>query len=265
MKMTQRCAKDSRLFSADIAEWMARLKLLYEVPFPYLIPEAEMLPPESLRFFYLDDNWSEALIRGALSLGRVSVQDGRQDCAMQRQCMPAARQEMRQVRLRKMHDNHKDLQDQAKSEDLSGSSRCITGFIMRSILVRRMKGLEIIGKDGDKALSILRMESLSDDILIALFDGELTGLVISEPKTGLRFGSSDPGRIIRLRSAADDGSFGKTLDKTVDLKSFTEENGKVQVSKLAKQMGNLLGEEIGAAKLAYELIAVAHRAEFKKK
>lgn len=265
MKMTQQCVKDSRLFSADIAEWMARLKLLYEVPFHYLIPKAEMLEPESLRFFYVDDNWSEALIRGALSLGRVSVQDGIQDFALQRQCMSAANQEMRQVRLRKMHDNHKDLQNQTKSDNFSGSSSCITGFIMRSILVRRMKGMEIIGKDGDKPLSILRMESLSDDIFIALFDGELTDLVISEPKTGLRFGSSDSGRIIRLRSAVDDESFGRTLDKTVDLKSFTEENGKVQAAKLAKQMGNLLGEEIGAAKLAYELIAVAQRAEFEKK
>ena len=42
----------------DLVEWIARLVLLYPVPFHYLIPHQSLLPPESLRFFHLDDNKS---------------------------------------------------------------------------------------------------------------------------------------------------------------------------------------------------------------
>ena len=45
---------------------------------------------------------------------------------------------------------------------------------------------------------------------------------------------------------------------------FRSENGKLDVSRLAKELGNVLGQEIGAAEWAFELMAVAHRAEFIK-
>ena len=108
------------------------------------------------------------------------------------------------------------------------------------------------------------METLADDIMICIFDGELTDLVIAEPQTGLRFGSPDDSRVIQVRSVADDGSFGKYRGDTVDLHTFTQENGKLDVSRLAKELGNVLGQEIGAAEWAFELMAVAHRAEFIK-
>src|SRR5205085_11506130 len=41
----------------ELVQWIARLVLLYPVPFHYLIPHPALLPPESLRFFHLDDPW----------------------------------------------------------------------------------------------------------------------------------------------------------------------------------------------------------------
>ncbi|WP_344809261.1 hypothetical protein [Microlunatus ginsengisoli] len=55
---------------AAIVDWLGRLHTLLGVPFGYLLPDEEMLPPESIRFFRLDEAWIEALIDGAFSLGR---------------------------------------------------------------------------------------------------------------------------------------------------------------------------------------------------
>jgi hypothetical protein len=55
---------------ADITAWLGRLHTLIGVPFPYLVPDEGMLPPESIRFFRLDTAWVEALIDGAFSIGR---------------------------------------------------------------------------------------------------------------------------------------------------------------------------------------------------
>ena len=62
---------------ADIAAWLGRLLTLAGVPFGYLVPDEAMLPPESIRFFRLDENWVRALLDGAFSLGRnLTVEAG---------------------------------------------------------------------------------------------------------------------------------------------------------------------------------------------
>ena len=50
----------------ELRRFLARLRLLHGVPFCYLVPDAELLPPESIRFFYLDRAWTDALVQGAL-------------------------------------------------------------------------------------------------------------------------------------------------------------------------------------------------------
>jgi hypothetical protein len=55
---------------ADIAAWLGRLLTMAGVPFGYLVPDEGMLPPESIRFFRLDERWVTALLDGAFSLGR---------------------------------------------------------------------------------------------------------------------------------------------------------------------------------------------------
>ena len=53
----------------QVAMWLTRLHELHGVPFNYLVPDAEMLPAESIRFFQVDNNWIEALLDGAYSIG----------------------------------------------------------------------------------------------------------------------------------------------------------------------------------------------------
>ena len=51
---------------------------LVNIPMHYLITDPSHLPDESLRFFYIDQNWVDALVDGALSLGNQI--DPQQDC-----------------------------------------------------------------------------------------------------------------------------------------------------------------------------------------
>ncbi|MGD3109512.1 hypothetical protein [Streptomyces sp. YGL11-2] len=49
--------------------------LLPAVPFSFLVPDMEMLPAESLRFFHVDPYWFDALIAGAAGQGASSATD----------------------------------------------------------------------------------------------------------------------------------------------------------------------------------------------
>ncbi len=234
---------------------------MYYVPFPYLVAEEEFLPPESIRFFYLDQNWTNEYVKGALSIGRASHEDACWDQQKWKMTVPGVRQRLPGVRLERMHENHKQgLEKEAWNSDFVHQ----TGFLMRSVLVRRWRGLEITGRDENEELTILRMETLSDDIVFCLFDGMLTDLVIAEPQTGLRFGAPDTSGVIHVRSIKEDDTFGKDTGQTVDFNSFVGEQGKVDIAGLAGSFADCLGEKVGSARLAYELIATAHRAEFKK-
>ena len=46
----------------DVAAYAAELKLLYSVPFSYLVAEEDFLPPESMRFFCVDEKLVNALV-----------------------------------------------------------------------------------------------------------------------------------------------------------------------------------------------------------
>ena len=58
-----------------VIDWLARLRLLHNVPFAYLVPHEALLPLESIRFFYLDRNWTDAAVDGALAVGAITTKD----------------------------------------------------------------------------------------------------------------------------------------------------------------------------------------------
>ena len=53
---------------AHVYSWVLDKLHLGDVPAHYLIPDPSYLPEETLRFFHVDKNWTDALIDGALSL-----------------------------------------------------------------------------------------------------------------------------------------------------------------------------------------------------
>ena len=164
----------------DAATWIAKLMLLNGVPFQYLVPDESMLPPESLRLFFLDPNWIAALVDGALSIGRFTAEGLKQDARHLpplREAASRATKSLRQnPRLLTAHNN--------------GSGR-ISGFLLRSQLVSGWPGLNIKGYSdisGDVEIPILRMSRLSDEIMICIFDGVVKVVAICEPSEQLHSG-----------------------------------------------------------------------------
>jgi hypothetical protein len=244
---------------ADLEAYITELQLLYYVPLSYLIADESLLPMESLRFFLLDSNWTQALADGALSIGRVTAADGERDKTELGRALLNAGAALHLPRYSRMHSNHR-----SKLRNINGTSGTTTGFILRSELVRMLKGLEVSASDGQSELTLLRLDTFSNEIALGLFDGEMKSLSIAEPKTGLTFGLAPGEHILVPKDVTEDKLCKPLRNKSIDISLYKNEAGRLDASGLAAKLGENLGTDIGAAKLAFELIAVANRTIFDK-
>jgi hypothetical protein len=107
--------------------------LLEGVPFAHLIPDSELLPPESIRFFYLDREWTDALVQGALSVGTVNSLDRQHLQGLHARIRDEVDAEERKVRT--------------VGADVPGAAAAetITGFLLRSRLVSGWPALHVRG------------------------------------------------------------------------------------------------------------------------
>ena len=183
---------------ADLVRYLARLRLLEGVPFDYLVADAKLLPAETIRFFYLDRNFTDALVEGALSVGTVNSADHVQLA----QLYGIVRDEVdRAERLVRMKDADAPQVDaQGRPIGLAGP---ITGFAMRSRLVSGWPGMHVRAYATDThpddadvpemdtspdRVRLLRMERLAPAVLLVLFDGVPAVVHIEEPRAGVQFG-----------------------------------------------------------------------------
>ncbi len=162
----------------DLARWLSQLTLLYGVPTEYLIPDPRMLPTESLRFFFLDRNWLDRLVDGALSTGVLSSRDQVFNQLFFEQIY--AQVDKSQLELRS------DLRNETVKTNTTGGT--ISGFIFRSQVVSGWPGIEVNAYQGNTLLTILRMDRLSPNVLLCLFYGVPDRVDFSEPAEGLHFG-----------------------------------------------------------------------------
>jgi hypothetical protein len=154
----------------SINNWFESLRTLQGLPFNYLVPDETMLPIESLRFFWVDPFWVGALLDGAFSIGRVTHNDRQADI-----------------------ENSKVLQALWK--------RPVTGVLIRSAAVSGWPDLLIDGLNAifsdeqphpDAILPLLRLERLSAEVIICLFDGEALTIDIHQKPETLHFGLDSP-------------------------------------------------------------------------
>lgn len=247
----------------EIKNLNERLQLLYDVPMSYLIPEPSFLPPESIRFFYIDRNYVKAMLNGASSIGRITKTDRMADCLILKTVSDISEKSSGQLRLQKVHKNHHGKM--AGGMDKKPGIR--TGFLLRSTLIHKRKGLSICGYAGQEPLSILRLETLAPDIMIGIFEGELTRLVIAEPSCGLRFGCQSPEWKNRVLSLKNPGE--PIPDTFYDVK--TNSKGRIDILSMAAQITHILKEKkeiegnISSGIFAYEFLQAAQKAEFTKK
>lgn len=166
-----------------VLRWLAQLSLLYGVPFEYLVPDARLLPVESLRFFYLDRNWLDRLIDGAISIGTGSTLDNVFNEAFFEQIY--AEVDLAQVNLRS------ELRRAAAPVPPTVGGT-LTGFLFRSTVVTGWPGLEVRPVRDGEPLPILRLDPLGDGILLGIFDGVPDTVELIEPSEGLHFGVLTP-------------------------------------------------------------------------
>ena len=125
---------ESPILPEQVINWLAQTALLYNVPFNNLVPNVEMLQQETVRFFYIDQNWIDALIDGALSIGIQSSRDTLLNKLMRGKLRTTVEENLTKVR-----DNLRNV----SSSGAVTQSGTRAGFILRSLAVSSVLGLEI--------------------------------------------------------------------------------------------------------------------------
>jgi hypothetical protein len=214
----------------DLVEWIARLVLLYPVPFHYLVPHQSLLPSESLRFFYLDNNWVDALVDGAFSIAVRNVGEEQK----------ALRDDLRKTLSKIVYQHRLRLQGQDPTWETDESYMEFpkSGFLLRSRIVTGWPGVEVTATTdatSDTLPKILRFDQIADGVLFCLVRGLIKDVTFREPREGLTFGV---------------GTDGKT--GTVDVKKAflrSESPGVVRIKELGKTL-----DSSGSAQFASQMI-----------
>lgn len=181
---------DASAMPAELRSWLVRLRLLEGVPFANLVADTELLPPESIRWFYLDRRWTDALVQGALSVGTVSTDDRTHLAA----AYPAVRDEL--------DAEERNVRRSRGSARFRGGAGPVSGFLLRSQAVAGWPALHVRAFDVDPAegddarfheddprrMRLLRLERLAPAVLLVLFDGVPTVVHVEEPRQGVQFG-----------------------------------------------------------------------------
>jgi hypothetical protein len=156
------------------------LRLLRRIPISYLVPDPDLLPPESIRFFHVNQNWIDRVVDGVFSNTNVGTVD--------------------------FHYSLTTLQLVRAAVDPAPGG--MTGILIRSELTRRWPKMDVrafssatAGIEEESTIPVLRAEAISRDIFIALFAGQPKRVHIREPFEGARFGveESQDGYVVDAR------------------------------------------------------------------
>lgn len=177
-----------------VRTWLARVRLLEGVPFAHLVPDSELLPPESIRFFYVDRDWTDAMVQGALSVGTITTLDREQVQSLHTIIRNEVDSAERQVRV-VGGENGPEVAE----------AHAITGFILRSRAVSGWPNLHVraysaevgaddalVNENDPHRIRLLRLERLAPAVLLCLFDGVPEVVHIEEPRSGIQFGVDLP-------------------------------------------------------------------------
>lgn len=191
-----------RLLPDETGRWLARLCLLEGLPFADLVPDARMLPAESIRFFFLDRNWVDALVDGALSVASAAAPEAalvdlhRPD--VHRRARAGAHHERGRRRVRTRDAAVAALGARLEAAGAgAGEAEAPpwSGFLLRSAAVAAWPGLTVTGfatTGRDEPLGLLRLDRPAPSVLLALFDGVVRRVEVAKPSQALHFGVTRP-------------------------------------------------------------------------
>ena len=170
-----------------VLDFLTRLRLLYGVPFNHLVADSRLLPPESVRFFYIDRNFTDRLVDGALSVGKTTTREFAHAQASNNTVRAEADEHERNLRSL--------LRNPGASKKTGPQTADLSGLLMRSRAVSGWPGLEVkayqnitTAQPQGKPLRLLRMDRLAPDVLLCIFHGVPTRVDVEEPREGIQFG-----------------------------------------------------------------------------
>jgi hypothetical protein len=179
--------------------FLAHLRLLIGVPFEYLVPDARLLPDESIRFFYVDRSWTDRLVDGALAVGKIGTREQAHHQAHAADVQSTLDLTERTVR---------NAQANRPLDPSTAGAGVVTGFLLRSAAVSGWPSMDVrafsqvvaapptsgvaameawLAGAAAVQLRTLRLELLSPSVLLALFDGTPELVWCEEPHQGLQF------------------------------------------------------------------------------
>ncbi|KAL7935623.1 hypothetical protein V8C35DRAFT_333529 [Trichoderma chlorosporum] len=138
-----------------VLAWVLDRKFASGIPAHYLIMDPSFLPAESLRFFQIDQSWTDAMIDGALSIGNHLESHN-----------DKIRAAIKRALNRHCKTPIKQLQHPPQIP-------CF-GFLLRSDLVTQFPDIRVeVGFDpplDETSVPILRHENIADGVMLCLFD-----------------------------------------------------------------------------------------------
>ncbi len=233
----------------QVVDWLGALRLLHDVPFEYIVPDHGLLEPETIRFFHVDRNWTDAAVEGALAACTFGTRD--------RSLLEANR------------DAILDAVDDAErshwpDEPLTGEAATPAGFLLRSQAVSGWPALEAVGFRNDRRLALLRMERLAPAVLLVVFDNVPDAVELREPRQGIQFGVTSDGNKFQvvLRAVDANGQVSDALDGQdnpvmVDVPFRQGAAGVINVEDLAEELiaaGTGLGTVVDSAEFAVQMM-----------
>jgi len=234
----------------DISDYVCKIRLLNDIPFYYIVPDSRMLPQESIRFFHIDKSWMEALLDGVTTIGVHA----------------------------KREISCKALLLEFINEVIKPDT---TGFLLRSAMVAGWPGLKIKAsiKTGEE-IKLARIDRLSEDVLLCLFDGVPDEVELCEPEEQFHFGTDKDG-YITLRCLKDNtgeaikpmqifGSNESSVNKYIRDKKYevlniisVKEHGNDLLSDLSRIVKN--NEMMSTSDFALQMITTPAKFAFTKK
>ncbi|OIW33119.1 hypothetical protein CONLIGDRAFT_163122 [Coniochaeta ligniaria NRRL 30616] len=164
---------------AVVLKWVLDRKFLFGIPAHYLISDATYLPPETLRYFQIDQNWVDALIDGALSLANHAEQDN-----------DTVRKAIKDAINAYLSKEDPVLKYKPQVP--------IYGFFLRSDIVTQFPDLKVdipYTTTTDPRAPLLRHENVDEGVMLVLLDrvpadSELTQMTLTQPPHQQRFAAA---------------------------------------------------------------------------
>jgi hypothetical protein len=239
--------------ASGVVTTMQSLRLLENVPFVHLVPDARMLPAESIRFFYVDPNYLDALCDGASSVGIQSSRDAQQQTIV--------RSVVRGAAIARAHASRATLIGRPQLLAGAQPGDPVAGFILRSSVVSGWPGLEVKAYSdlaGTNQIQPVRMDrTLAPDVMLCLYPQVPVRIEFDEPKEGLAFGVEDDA-LVYLRYIDDSGGnpTGKVIPGKTETLDGTYQRGTTRVVNIGTWQA-LLAEQFSTSPTAWGPAAFA--------